>query len=225
MALSHSEELMMLRFLRYLSCILLTACFQAKSQGLEIDARDHNQQTPLMLAAAQGHRAIVDLLLKAGATINAQDSNGATPLILAALNNQNAVALLLVERAALLDIQDKDKKTALIHASQKGYEKIVKILIEAGANIFIQDSQELKALSYALAHNHEKIAEILFQAAAEKNAPQRQLHLNTLRKPWESMTFKSLKAWGSGGVALMVIALGVIWHVNNINQQGNARPA
>jgi len=89
-------------------------------------------QTPLHLAARQGHGAMVSLLLERGAELNAQDAEGRTPFVEAAKHGAAAVAAILVaaalrsERAArgagddleqLIGIEGRDALIAMLHAA------------------------------------------------------------------------------------------------------------
>ena len=47
------------------------------SQGrADIEIRNNRQQTPLLLAVAQGHMPIIELLIQHGANINVEDEDG-----------------------------------------------------------------------------------------------------------------------------------------------------
>jgi ankyrin repeat protein len=95
--------------------------------------------TCLIYAAFQGHDAIVDALLRAGANKNARDIVEATPLISAACGKSPGSAKLLIAAGADLDAQDKDKKTALINAVLRDQEDILAQLLAAGAATDIRD--------------------------------------------------------------------------------------
>ena len=51
-----------------------------------MDPVDKSKTTPLHLAAREGHRSVVEVLLAAGAQLGARDANGKGALELAILN-------------------------------------------------------------------------------------------------------------------------------------------
>jgi ankyrin repeat protein len=62
--------------------------------------------TALHYAVREGHTALADRLLHAGADINETEANLITPLLMAISNDRMATAALLIERGAELDSQD-----------------------------------------------------------------------------------------------------------------------
>ena len=56
----------------------LTVLANQLAQGAEVDARDQDGMTPLLLAAQRGHLEMVRLLLAAGADVGARDRQGRT---------------------------------------------------------------------------------------------------------------------------------------------------
>lgn len=62
--------------------------------------------TSLLYAVREGHTALADRLLHAGADINKTEANKITPLLMAVSNARTETAALLIERGAELDTQD-----------------------------------------------------------------------------------------------------------------------
>jgi ankyrin repeat protein len=62
--------------------------------------------TAVLYAAREGHSAMVELLLDAGADINGTEANQITPLLMAISNDRMDTAALLIARGADLDAQD-----------------------------------------------------------------------------------------------------------------------
>lgn len=94
------------------------------------------RRTALSLAAANGHDAVVEALIRRNdVDVNTQDSHGLTPLSYAAARGHEAVVRVLMERRdvdlKLADYSggpDCDGHTALWHAQQNGHEEVAKLL-------------------------------------------------------------------------------------------------
>lgn len=90
----------------------------------DLDARDNDGQTPLMLAARKGHGAVVKLLLATGkANVNAKNKDSWTPLSWATEEGSKDMAELLLKAGAKVDYEygvDVSKSApSLVHASVK----------------------------------------------------------------------------------------------------------
>ncbi|XP_061198218.1 E3 ubiquitin-protein ligase MIB2-like [Saccostrea echinata] len=101
---------------------------------MKIDMVDSKGQTPLHLAADQGHLNMVEFLVEFDLKVNAQDKNGNSPLHLAQMKNRNfeaaegsevnktnnyiLISCLLVEHGAELDIKNKQGKTPFDYTNQ-----------------------------------------------------------------------------------------------------------
>ena len=100
----------------------------------EVDARDDNGMTPLLVAALSGHREIAALLLDHGADREARDSaGGATPLYQAAAWGRTGVVELLIGRGADVNARNHAGRTPLGAALAGGSADAARILREHGA--------------------------------------------------------------------------------------------
>ena len=90
--------------------------------------------SPLQAAAKQGHRGVVELLLKAGGKTDNQESGGEPALVLAAADGHESVVQSLLANGADVNIRSTVSATALGYAAQNGHEKTVQLLLDAGAD-------------------------------------------------------------------------------------------
>ena len=103
--------------------------------------------TALYCAAERGHVALVNMLIKSGATVNLAKENGCTPLFIASQNGKLEVVKALIEAEAKVNQATEDGATPIYTASQKDHPLVVQVLIDAGAR-----SAELMFDGYAPLH-------------------------------------------------------------------------
>jgi len=112
---------------------------------VDVDVRDHYDQTPLHLAAYHGLLGVTRTLVERNAAINVRDSSGNTPLyrsmeywFLMPESTQDGrvgVAKFLLEHGADPDAKNAGHLTPLHQASYYGSVKGVRLILEHGANI------------------------------------------------------------------------------------------
>lgn len=106
-----------------------------------LDYRFDDGQTPLHLAAIQGHTAITKYLLKNQAQTNVQDSSGATPLHEAVRYGNVAIAKLLLSSGANANAKDNLGKTPVLLAiPEESTKEIYSTLISGGADVTMKDT-------------------------------------------------------------------------------------
>jgi len=94
-----------------------------------------NGRTPLIVAAYEGHAAVVAALLAAGAAVDQATEGGATPLFKAAHRGHAAMVAALLAAGAAVDQAMGDGCTPLIVAAQQGHATLVAALLAAGAAV------------------------------------------------------------------------------------------
>jgi hypothetical protein len=91
-------------------------------------SKDIHGQTPLHLAAANGHKDVAQLLLSGKANVNAKDDDGWLPLHKAAYEGHKDLVELLVANGAWVGAQKNDGYTALTLAESRGYTDVAESL-------------------------------------------------------------------------------------------------
>eukprot|EP01114_Cavostelium_apophysatum_P014797 TRINITY_DN3922_c1_g1_i1.p1 TRINITY_DN3922_c1_g1~~TRINITY_DN3922_c1_g1_i1.p1 ORF type:complete len:591 (-),score=160.58 TRINITY_DN3922_c1_g1_i1:303-2075(-) len=107
-------------------------------EGVQIEAINDVEQTPLHIAARSGSLDCVRLLLEKGASVNSKDIKGNTPLHLAAIGGYEAMVSLLIKKGAKVTEENLDNKTAMHLATEHGKDDVCYILTTNGADVSIR---------------------------------------------------------------------------------------
>jgi len=137
-------------------------------RSARIDPISDTDHVPLNLACEHGSVAIVELLLKHGATI-LPDAEGLFPQHLVARSGQTPQLLLLLkDYGADLDQIDKLYSwTPLFHAASEGNVPCMKTLLEVGVKTKTLDEKELSAMYYAAWEGHLECMRLLSSIPVE----------------------------------------------------------
>lgn len=111
----------------------------------------------LIAAAGRGETAVVQRLLREGASIEAADGNGVTALIAAAYKNHTPAAKLLVQAGADVNRQDNTRQSAYLIATSEGYLELLRLTLSAGADVHRTDSYNGTGLIRAADRGHVEI--------------------------------------------------------------------
>ncbi|CAB0038598.1 unnamed protein product [Trichogramma brassicae] len=123
---------------------------------VQIDARDSEGDTPLLLALKGGHDVQnVRGLLRRGADPSLANKDGKTPLHVICQRNENRVLLRLffeiwdaIENRGQVDARDNEGSTPLHLATSRGNAELVEWLLRRGANPCLANAKGLTPLHY-----------------------------------------------------------------------------
>ncbi|CDK30175.1 ankyrin repeat domain-containing protein [Candidatus Babela massiliensis] len=140
--------------------------------GANIDFQDENGETPLMHAARNGKKEIVNILISLKADVNILDNQGFTALTNTLVCNNNLdIANILISHGADVNIVKEGFPSTLIVVadSEDNLYNQVEFLLNHGANIDFQDVDGNTALIYAVQQNLEDIVRLLIAYNADPN--------------------------------------------------------
>jgi len=147
------------------------------SSGVDIVKRPFiNQQnakglSPLMIAAREDNKEIVEILLRVGADVNVVDESGNSALHLTSQNGFSDLVAKLVQSGCNINLQNSNHITPLAAAIVAGHEEVVEKMIELGANLNIDVSEDSRtALHLAIMYNLPNVVTNLVQSGSDINA-------------------------------------------------------
>jgi ankyrin repeat protein len=140
------------------------------SAGINVNAKNKDDDTALTAMAAQGNAKVVDALLRGGADVNAKGRNGWTALLLALQEGHpDVVDILLAQPTLDFKAETPDKMTALMVAVWHEQESVVRTLLKRDADINHQDNDGDTAVHGAALYRNGKILGLLLDAGANPN--------------------------------------------------------
>jgi hypothetical protein len=140
-------------------------------RGIDVNIRDTDGMTPLMIAAEAGHTDVVESLINKGADVNARSKNryipGETALMNAAEKGHTATVQVLLANGADANARDKEGRSPLMEAVKGRENTVIKALLAHGADVNARDSDGATALKYAAQKGLKDIVKTLLQNGAD----------------------------------------------------------
>lgn len=126
----------------------------------DANARDDSGHTLLILAAYNGGKEAVDLLLKSGADVNLQDRMG-TPLMAACFKGDLAIVNRLLSAGAHVNDRNGIGATALMFAALTARFEVVQVLRKHSADVDAVDERGLTARKLAEQQGNDGMVKVL----------------------------------------------------------------
>jgi len=140
------------------------------SEGVDLNAKDHNGKPPLIIAAFFGHVEAVHMLLLAGADVNAVDERGVNALMWAAAGGYSRTMQCLIDHGINIDQTDPEGQTALIWAAKHSQKQSIRFLLAHGANVNLRDDNGSNALIWPAGSGKLAIIKQLIAAGIKVDA-------------------------------------------------------
>ncbi len=144
--------------------------------GFDVNLRDANDWTPLMIAAFNGSEKVAILLVNHRADINATDRYGYAPIHWAAYNGYQNVISLLLRKGVNANVASDAGLSPLLQASARGHVEAVAVLLKNGGDPNITTNDGVSPLIKAIANGHVGVIDFLLSAGASKEAVMKNGH-------------------------------------------------
>lgn len=102
---------------------------QALDKGADVNTRDGNKRSLLLLATINKQVEMATLLTERGADVNLQDNIQDSPFLYAGASGQTELVKLFLANGARFDLFNRYNGTALIPACERGHVETVKVLV------------------------------------------------------------------------------------------------
>jgi ankyrin repeat protein len=135
---------------------------------MDIDCKNYQGETPLHVAACDGHKEAVEYLLQRGAGINIQDKRGCTPLHWAAMQGHHSVVEILLAQGANCMATSQQGFTPLMLAQTQKYECAAEILLNFQKLLVAACEGDIAAIQ-SLVVSGVEIPTIILHVAAQNN--------------------------------------------------------
>jgi ankyrin repeat protein len=147
--------------------------------GVDIDARDASNWTPLHEAAAKSKIDVVRLLIERHAEVDSRENGGWTPLHLSSRFGHLEVSRVLLDHGANVNARKRDYWTPMHLSAANGYLETVKLLLERGADVHAVNREGQTPYQESLAFG--EIADFLREHGAGRSRFDRILYTSNAR--------------------------------------------
>lgn len=144
------------------------------SKGVDVDARDGDRRTALLLATQGNKIKAATALIDAGADVNAKDAINDSPYLYAGARGHIEILRMTLAHGADLKSTNRYGGTALIPAAERGHVETVRTLIAAGVDVDHVNNLGWTALIEAIilgdgGERHQQIVRALVDAKVNVN--------------------------------------------------------
>jgi ankyrin repeat protein len=143
------------------------------NNGIDINAKNEEGNTPLIVAAKDDREDIVLLLLDSGANIDETDDDGDTALMnLARDGNRENIIQILLDRGSNINLQNERGYSAIMLAALFNPDKIstLQTFIDSGADIYSRDNEGNTVFELCIMEDNEDLIHFLLENGSDINS-------------------------------------------------------
>lgn len=170
----HSTELPDQRLIQAAHRNDVTAINVLLKEGVDLDARDAQGRTALLVAVDKNYIEVGTLLIEAGANVNVQDYSQDSPFLLAGARGNVELVKAMLNANPDFNLYNRFGGTALIPAAERGHVETVKVLLGTDLDVNHVNRLGWTALLEAIILGqgktpHQEIVRALIEAGADVN--------------------------------------------------------
>ncbi|XP_053214981.1 ankyrin repeat, PH and SEC7 domain containing protein secG-like isoform X2 [Panonychus citri] len=139
-------------------------------EGIDLEVKDNEKNTPLIIASSLGHLKLVQLLTFSGAQVNVRNERKQTPIHKAAFNGFTEVVDHLVVKGGQVNMVDSEKDTPLHLAAHKGHMETVRILLDYGATPDVKNKLKRRPIHEAAYNGSVEVLNLLLSHKTNINS-------------------------------------------------------
>lgn len=146
------------------------ANFLLEQPSVNVEARNAQGESPLMLAAIKGRLDLAKRLIERKAEVN---KPGWTPLHYAASNTEPVardMVQLLLDHYAYIDAESPNRSTPLMMVARYGHSSVVGLLLEEGADPTLRNDLGMTAIDFARQIGRDETADLIAKAIRSKQS-------------------------------------------------------
>ncbi|MDQ7785519.1 MAG: ankyrin repeat domain-containing protein, partial [Desulfomonilaceae bacterium] len=132
-----------------------------------VNARNHHNDTPLIVASRNGNLHVLKLLLAKSADHAATNNAGDTALISAAAYGHVEAVEMLLEAGTQVDVKNRNGVSPLAAACRRGHTDSARLLIRNGANTRSRTNSGATPLMSAASQGNASLVELLLVSGAD----------------------------------------------------------
>ncbi|XP_071108542.1 ankyrin repeat domain-containing protein 65-like [Haliotis cracherodii] len=168
------------------------------SLNVEINSRGWRSLTPVMRAAIEGHRDVVELLVSRGANASLVDEGGDNILHLACSGgDMETVGFVLSLNVVDINSRGWRSMTSVMWAALRGNRDVVELLVSKGANVSLVDEDGDNIFHHACSGGYIETVEFVLSLNV----------VNINSRGWRSLTPVMRAAWeGHGDVVELLVS-------------------